>query len=210
MKKQHFELGQNLVPKVKEKKVMVYGYARVSTKGQLDGNSIEEQTTAIKRIYENAEIVIESYSGAKERPLFNEILNKATENDYIVVTKLDRFCRSTKEGLEYIDFLMNKGVKIHILNMGLIENTPMGRLTVTNLLAFAEFERAMIVERTQEGKKIARLNPDFREGRPKKFSKKQLEHGLELLKDNSYKQVEELTGISKSTLIRAKRSLKNS
>ena len=97
---------------------MKYGYARVSTKGQLDGNSIEEQTTAIKNLYSDAEIVVESYSGAKERPLFNQILEKAQQDDYVIVTKLDRFCRSTKEGLEYIDLLMNKGVKIHILNMG--------------------------------------------------------------------------------------------
>ena len=97
---------------------MKYGYARVSTKGQLDGNSIEEQSTAILNLYADAEIVVESYSGAKERPLFNKILEQAQEDDYVVVTKLDRFCRSTKEGLEYIDRLMNKGVKIHILNMG--------------------------------------------------------------------------------------------
>ena len=129
---------------------MKYGYARVSTKGQLDGNSIEEQTTAIKNLYADAEIIVESYSGAKERPLFNQILEQAQKDDYLIVTKLDRFCRSTKEGLEYIDLLMNKGVKIHILNMGLIENTPMGRLIVTNLLAFAEFERAMIIERTRK------------------------------------------------------------
>ena len=54
---------------------MKYGYARVSTKGQLDGNSIEEQSTAIQAVY--AEIIVESYSGAKERPLFNQILDKA-------------------------------------------------------------------------------------------------------------------------------------
>ena len=184
---------------------MKYGYARVSTKGQLDGNSIEEQSTAIQNLYADAEIVVESYSGAKERPLFNKILEQAQENDYVVVTKLDRFCRSTKEGLEYIDRLMNKGVKIHILNMGLIENTPMGRLIVTNLLAFAEFERAMIIERTQGGKAIARQREDFREGRPPKHSSKKINHALELLENHSYKQVEELTGISKSTLIREKR-----
>ncbi len=184
---------------------MKYGYARVSTKGQLDGNSIEEQTIAIKNLYADAEIIVESYSGAKERPLFNQILEKAQKDDYLIVTKLDRSCRSTKEGLEYIDLLMNKGVKIHILNMGLIENTPMGRLIVTNLLAFAEFERAMIIERTQGGKQIAKQRPDFKEGRPKKYNSKKINHALELLKTNSYKQVEELTGISKSTLIRAKR-----
>lgn len=61
------------------------------------------------------------------------------EGDTLVVTKLDRFCRTTKEGLEYIDKLISKGIKIHIFNMGLIEDTPMGKLIVTNLLAFAEF-----------------------------------------------------------------------
>lgn len=72
-------------------------------------------------------------------------------------------------------------------------------------MAFAEFERDMIVERTQEGKAIARQQPGYREGRPKKYTKKQIDHAIELLEDKSYKQVEEMTGISKSTLIRAKR-----
>lgn len=63
----------------------------------------------------------------------------------------------------------------------------------------------MIVERTQEGKTIARQNPDFREDRPKKHSRKQINHALDLLGKYSYKQVEEMTGISKRTLIRDKR-----
>jgi DNA invertase Pin-like site-specific DNA recombinase len=62
----------------------------------------------------------------------------------------------------------------------------------------------MIIERTQEGKAIAKRQPDFREGRPKLYNKKQIQHALELLQDHSYRQVTELTGISKSTLIRAK------
>ena len=123
----------------------IIGYCRVSTKGQLEGNSIEEQRKSIIERYSNAKIVEESYSGAKERKIFNEVLSSLEEGDTLVVTKLDRFCRSTKEGLEYIDKLMNKGVKIHILNMGLIEDTPMGRLIVTNLLAFAEFESALSI-----------------------------------------------------------------
>lgn len=186
---------------------MKWGYCRVSTRGQLDGNSIEEQTNKIKERYNDAEIVVESYSGAKERAIFNELLNKMSNNDILIVTKLDRFCRSTKEGLQYIDLLMNKGVKIHILNMGLIEDTPMGRLIVTNLLAFAEFERSMILERTQSGKAIAKTKQGFKEGRPKKFNEKQIELAVELLREYSYKQVEEKTGISKSTLIRAKRNI---
>ena len=88
--------------------------------------------------------------------------------------------------------------------MGCIDNTPTGKLILTVMLAFAEFERDMIVERTQEGRAIARLNPDYKEGRKKKFTSQQINHALELLETHSYKQVEALTGISKSTLIRAK------
>ncbi|KAA0940641.1 recombinase family protein, partial [Sporosarcina sp. ANT_H38] len=83
----------------------------------------------------------------------------------------------------------------------------MGRLILRMLSAIAEFDRDMIVERLAEGKAIAKQNPDFREGRPKKFTKKQVTHALQLLKTNSYTQVEEITGISKSTLIRAKREV---
>lgn len=133
---------------------MVYGYCRVSTKGQLEGNSIEDQRNLILSKYENAKIVIDSYSAAKERSIFRNLLEGLGAGDLLIVTKLDRFCRSTKEGLSYIDMLMNKSITIHILNMGLIEDTPMGRLIVTNLLAFAEFERAMIIERTQSGTTI--------------------------------------------------------
>lgn len=101
--------------------------------------------------------------------------------------------------------LLEKGVKIHILNIGLIENTPIGKLIVTNLLAFAEFERAMIIERTQSGKAIAKTKEGFKEGRPKKYTKKQLDNALSMLTINggnhSYSQVEELLRISKSTLI---------
>ena len=184
---------------------MNYGYVRVSTKGQLDGNSIEEQTAAIKKEYPDAEIVTESFSGVKARPLFTELISKCEEGDKLIVTKLDRFCRTTKEGLEYIDALKQKGVKVHILNMGLIEDTPMGDLITTCLLAFAQFERAQIIERTQAGKAIAKKKPDYREGRPKKYSPKQIAHALELLQEYSYKQVEDMTGISVSTLTRAKR-----
>jgi len=184
---------------------MFIGYCRVSTKGQLDGNSIEEQTLSIRERYPTAEIVVESYSGAKERPIFNELLERLAFGDTLIVTKLDRFCRTAKEGLGYIDYLMGKDVKIHILNMGLIENTPMGRLIVTNLLAFAEFERAMIIERTQAGKALAKQRDNFREGRKPTYTPEQIEHALKLLENNSYSEVVKMTGISKSTIIRAKR-----
>ena len=88
------------------------------------------------------------------------------------------------------------------LNMGLIDHTPSGKLILTVMLAFAEFERDMIVERTQEGREIARQNPNYRDGRKKKYTPQQMEHALAMLKKNSYNQVAAMTGISKSTLIR--------
>ncbi|WP_366516798.1 recombinase family protein [uncultured Clostridium sp.] len=191
----------------------IYGYCRVSTKGQLDNNSLEQQKEEIKDRYNNAKCYEESYTGkTMDRPVFNKLLEKLNTGDTLVVSKLDRLCRSTREGLEIIETLKEKGIRIHILNMGLIEDTPMGNLIVTNLLAFAEFERAMIVERTQAGKAIAKTKDDFREGRPKKFTQKQIDHAISLLSinggDKSYKEVEEITNISKSTLIRAMRKRK--
>ncbi len=184
----------------------VIGYARVSTRNQLDGNSLEQQLGLITNRYPTAIVYEESKSSVKERKVFNKVIESLNEGDTLVVTTLDRFCRTVKEGLEIIDLLMDKGVRIHILNMGLIEDTPMGRLIVTNLLAFAEFERSMIVERTQTGKAIAKTKEGWKEGRPKLYTKEQLDNALSMLTVNggnrSYKEVERLLGISKSTLIR--------
>ncbi|MCC2435640.1 recombinase family protein, partial [Bacillus paranthracis] len=80
----------------------------------------------------------------------------------------------------------------------------MGRFFLTTLLAVAEMERNLIVERTQEGKALAKQKDDFREGRPRKHSKQQVEHALKLLKNHTYKEVEAMTGITKRTLIRRK------
>ena len=186
---------------------MNYGYIRVSTKAQLDNNSFKQQEKEILERYHDAEIYKEQFTGSSmDRPVFNKLLGKLQKNDTLVVTKLDRFCRTTKEGLELIDELSNRGIRIHILNMGLIEDTAMGKLIVTNLLAFAEFERSMIIERTQQGKAIAKEKPYFKEGRPRKFNKKTIEQALRMLTVNgggySYNEVAEIMGISRSTLIR--------
>ncbi|TYO73068.1 recombinase family protein [Rossellomorea marisflavi] len=180
---------------------MKYGYGRVSTVGQdLQAQLNVLENEGCDKIYS------EKFTGTKaDRPQFQALLSQLKEGDTLVVTKLDRFARSTAEALGIVKDLFERGVKVHVLNMGLIENTPTGRLIFTVMSGFAEFERDLIVERTQEGKAIARQREDYREGRPKKFSKKQVEHALELLTEHSYKQVEDMTGISKSTLIRAKR-----
>ena len=188
---------------------MIYGYARVSTLGQgRDGNSLEEQVNALKE-YGCEEIVTEAFSAkTMERPEFQRLLNRLEKSDTLAVTKLDRFARTTIEGVQTIQDLFNRGIKVHILNMGLVEDTNIGRLILTIMLAFAEYERGMIVERCASGRAIAKQNPNYKEGRPKKYTKIQLDHAVSLLKQGkSYKEVSAITGISKSTLIRANKKV---
>ena len=124
-----------------------------------------------------------------------------------MVTKFDCFARSTQDALNTIKYLFEKGVRINVRNLGIIENTSTGGLIFTIFSAFADFERDLIVERTQEGKKIAKQRLGFKEGRPKKFSQQQINLAMQLLETYSYTQVEKMTGISKSTLTRNKRKI---
>jgi len=187
---------------------MIYGYARVSSAGQeRNGNSLEEQVAALKK-YGCQEIVEETFSGrTMERPKFQRLLEQLQEGDTLVVCKLDRFARTAIEGVQTVRELFERGIRVHILNMGLVENTLTGNLILTVMLAFAEYERGMIVERTQTGKAIAKQDPNFKDGRPKKYTPQQLQLGLSLLRQGkTYNQVTAMTGISKSTLIREKKS----
>ena len=185
---------------------MIYGYIRVSTVKQAsEGNSLEGQK---KLLLENGvkeeNIYKDIYTGTKsDRPSFNELINKLEQGDTLVVTKLDRFSRSASAGIKLIDSLLEKGVKVHILNIGLMDTTPTGKLIRNIFFSFAEFERDMIVERTQEGKAIAKQKPGFKDGRKRVYDEKKIKHAMKLKEEGySYKQVTEVTGISKATLIR--------
>jgi DNA invertase Pin-like site-specific DNA recombinase len=146
---------------------MIYGYARVSTKGQdMYGNSLKDQVNKLKEAGA-VEIFSDSFTGTKmDRPEFNKLLEVLLPGDVVVVTKLDRFARTASDGAKMIRRLVETGIVVNVLNMGIADNTPMGKLMVQILLAFAEFERDMIVERTTTGKEVKRASdPDWREGR---------------------------------------------
>lgn len=185
---------------------MIYGYARVSTLAQ----DLESQLQALKS--EGVEkIYQEHFTGTKaDRPQLNKLLEELKKGDKLIVTKLDRLARNTKEGIQIIEMLFEREVKVHVLNVGLLEDTTMGRFFLQTLLAVAEMERNLIIERTQEGKAIAKQHPNYREGRRPKYTKMQLDHAMVLLKNNSFKQVEEITGISMSTLKRESKKRKDS
>lgn len=179
---------------------MIYGYARVSTMGQ----DLESQIEELKR--KGCEVVYsEKYTGTQtDRPKFNELLEKLQEGDTLMVTKLDRFARSAIQGSELVKDLLSRGIIVHIINMGTLDNTPASKLVRNIFFSFAEFERDMIVERTQEGRRYAKENnPNFREGRPR-VAKPQMDRAMRMLVDEglSYKEVAEQTGISKATVYR--------
>ena len=197
-----------MVSKVKERFFMVYGYCRVSTKGQAsDGNSLEAQEQEILKKYENAIIYKEAYTGTTtDRPIFNDVIDKLKENDMLVVAKLDRMARNTVEGIEIVKKIFKKKASVHVLNVGLLEDTPMGQFFLTTLLAVAELERNQIIERTQTGKAIAKQNnPNFTEGRPK-TDEKLIKLVVELSKNrHTIKEIVEITKLSRSTVMRIRK-----
>ncbi|MBF7126211.1 recombinase family protein [Pediococcus pentosaceus] len=184
---------------------MKYGYARVSTPDQKLENQIERLKNS------GAEIIYqEKFTGTTtERPEFNKLLNELKANDTLIVTKLDRFARNTREALDIIQDLFKRDIKVNILNMGLIDNTPTGNLIFTIFSAFAQFERDMIVTRTQEGKIYAKTHDSyFHEGRPQTYTDEQIRLAYELRQQGmTYKMIARKTGISVRTQQRRFKSL---
>ena len=176
---------------------MKIGYARVSTFEQ----KLESQIEVLKEAGAE-EVFQEKFTGTTvERPQFNLVFKKLKDGDTLIVTKLDRLARNTREVLEIVQSLFNRGIKVHILNIGLIDNTPTGQLIFTIFSAFAQFERDLIVTRTQEGKNFAKIHdPNFKEGRPQKFTEEQIQFAYELKQQGmTYKMIERKTGISIAT-----------
>jgi DNA invertase Pin-like site-specific DNA recombinase len=187
-----------------------FAYARVSTRKQSrDGNGLDEQIAKLKLVGFD-KLIIEEFTGSTtKRPYFENLIKRLKQGDTLIVTKLDRFARSTAEGSTLINDLLQRGVAVHILNMGLIDNTPTGRLITNIMLAFAEYERDMIIERTQAGKEIARSKHGFRDGRPP-IDQKRKDFAVDLIlnQHKTYREVAEVTGLSKSTLIRSVNAFK--
>lgn len=160
------------------------------------------QAEGCQAIYEDV------YSGASmERPEFDRLCSDVQAGDTIVVCKLDRIARTETEAYNLVVGWVRSGVRVHVLNMGLIEDTEVGRLILHIMLAFAEFERDLIVSRTQGGRAYKRAtDPDYKEGRKPAYSKAQIDHAVDLLRDHSYSDVADMTGMSRSTVVRAARA----
>lgn len=174
------------------------GYARVSTQDQ----NLERQIDAlnaygIDRLYQ------EKMTGTRQhRPELDAMLSRLEEGDTVVVESLSRLGRSTKDLLTLIDLFESKKVKLVSLKENIDTSTSTGRLLITVLSALSQFERDVIVERTNEGLAAARAR-GRKGGRPKVADTK-IRQALKLYdtKQYSLKEIESLTGVKPSTLYR--------
>lgn len=186
---------------------MMYGYARVSTAQQDYATQIDD----LKRAGAT-KIFKDKYTGTTaNRPGFDTLMTTIKNGDTLIVTKLDRLARNTQDALNIVKKMNAEGVILCVLNIGTIDNSPSGRLIFTVFSAFAEFERDLIISRTQEGKAWAKENnPNFHDGMPRKYTKEQIDFAWKLHTQNhmSYSEISKKLGISKATIYRRFRELR--
>ena len=195
---------------------MIYGYARVSSTTQ----SLDTQVAQLTA-YGCEKIFQEKLSGRslKHRAQFSALLDRVTTGDTVVVTKLDRFARSTQDALNTMATLTQRGVSLVVLNMGgdvVDTSTAIGKLLMTVLAGIAEFEADLIKERQIEGIAAAKARGVYK-GRPRTYTAhhKGLVHALELLasRDTNHLTVNDIcamTRVSRATLYRLARETNGS
>lgn len=187
----------------------VFGYARVSTAGQTTDNQLLEFKNAGFAI-ELRRIVEETVSGsvaAKQRPGFAKLLEKLEEGDVLVVSKLDRLGRNAMDVRQTVEELQGKGVRVHCLALGGVDLTSAaGKMTMQVLNAVAEFERDLLIERTQAGLERAR-DEGKTLGRKKSLTDTKVAQVRELLKvGQSVASVAGEFKVSRQTIMRIRDS----
>lgn len=155
----------------------IFAYCRVSTGDQTTDNQVREIEAAGFRI-EPKRAVTETVSGstpAMEREGFARLLDRLEEGDVLIVTKLDRLGRNAMDVRATVERLASDGVRVHCLALGGVDLTsPAGKMTMGVINAVAEFERDLLIERTQSG--LARAKSEGKRlGRPPALSSGQQE-----------------------------------
>ena len=155
----------------------VYGYARVSTAGQtLASQDAQLHAAGCAKVY------AEKVSGAKtDRPELAKLIRRLEAGDVLVVTRLDRLARSTRDPLNILDAIGKAGAGFKSLSDAWADTTtPHGRLMLTILGGLAEFERELILARTGDGRARAKAK-GVRFGRPRKLTPHQRQEALQRL-----------------------------
>ena len=157
--------------------VKLIGYVRVSSDSQADNTSLDEQINRIRAYcdafsYELVEVLSEVGSGKDidSRPVFNQALDKikGDEADGIIVTKLDRLARNSRDVLTLVEDVLEPHNKILVmLDLNVDTSSPTGKMILTVMSAVAELERNTINERTQGGRKAKAKKGGYAYGKPK-------------------------------------------
>lgn len=179
---------------------MLIGYARVST----DDQDLRLQRAALteagcRRIYE------EKVSGARrDRPELARLLDNVRSDDVLVVTRLDRLARSTRDLLDIAQQLNDTGTGLRSLSEPWADTTsPAGRMVLTVFAGIAEFERELINQRTSVGRAAAKAR-GVRFGRPPKLAAEQIALGRRLVEEGtSVRAVAKLLKCHHATLYRS-------
>lgn len=176
----------------------IFGYARVSTEAQ----NLDRQLDALRK-YGVDVIYNEKMTGTKkDRPELTKLLERITKGDTVVIESLSRLGRSTKDLIELTELFKSKGVRLVSLKESIDTESSTGKLLFTLMSAIAQFERDTIADRTREGLHSARARGRMG-GRPKANSDS-IKKAVKLYNTQQYsiKEIEELTGVKKSTLYR--------
>jgi putative DNA-invertase from lambdoid prophage Rac len=185
----------------------IFVYARVSTAGQTTENQIREMTAAGFAVQANR-IVVETISGsvaAGQRPGFRRLLDRLEADDVLVVTKLDRLGRNAMDVRATVDHLASLGVRVHCLALGGANLTSSaGKMTMQVIAAVAEFERDLLVERTQAGLARAKLEGKIL-GRPAALTQGQRQEVIRRLDAGTpISALARELGTSRQTIMRAR------
>lgn len=174
---------------------MIYGYARVSRVDQ----ELDRQLLELGK-YDCDRIFTDKISGSKfTRDGLDEMLSLLTRGDTVVVTQLDRLGRSLRELLTMLEQWEQQGINFVAISQGLDTRTSTGKLIFSVLGAVAEFERNLIIERTNQGLAVAR-SKGVKLGRKSKLNPTQLQTAIELRRSGkTVKEICTIFGISKRT-----------
>jgi DNA invertase Pin-like site-specific DNA recombinase len=177
----------------------IYGYARVSTAGQtLASQDAQLMGAGCAKVY------AEKISGAKaDRPELHKLLRRLDRGDVLMVTRLDRLARSTRDLLNILDVIAKAGAGFKSLGDTWADTTtPHGRLMLTVLGGLAEFERELILARTGDGRARAKAR-GVKFGRPASLTRHQRQEAIQRLANGEAQaDIARSYAVSQSTISR--------
>lgn len=189
---------------------MKFGYARVSGLSQ---DLAQQKEQLVKNGVDEDNIYAEKFTGTTEqRPKWQKLNKQLRKDDEVVFTKVDRIGRSVKVAVDIVNDLLDKGVKVYIIQLNGYVNKQdaMGKMLFNFLTIMAEFEHDMIVDRLAQGKAYAKAhNPNYHEGRPKRRITNRYRKIYELSKEHSIKETAEISGMSESTVKRIRKQIRD-